>query len=90
MGARSILTGEPVALNAKGAPDWPLLCERVLERDQTGRRTRPTNAVRAVLSTVPTGRRESDPSAMLGLVALVVVAELLAIVIGVALGFLVG
>lgn len=43
-----------------------------------------------MLSTVPTGRRESDPSAMLGLVALVVVAELLAIVIGVALGFLVG
>ena len=33
---------------------------------------------------------ESDPSAMLGLVALVVVAELLAIVVGVALGFLVG
>ena len=90
MGARSILTGEPGALNAQGAPDGPLLCERVLQREQTGRRTRPTNAVRAVLSTVPTGRRESDPSAMLGLVALVVVAELLAIVIGVALGFLVG
>ena len=90
MGARSILTGEAVALNAQGAADWPLLCEQVLEREQTGRRTRPANAVRAVLSTVPTGRRESDPSAMLGLVALVVVAELLAIVIGVALGFLVG
>jgi len=33
MGARSILTGEPVALNAQGAPDWPLLCERVLARE---------------------------------------------------------
>jgi hypothetical protein len=39
---------------------------------------------------VPTGRRESDPSAMLGLVVLVVVAELLAIAIGVTLGLVVG
>jgi hypothetical protein len=43
-----------------------------------------------VLSTLPTGRRESDPSAMLGAVVLVVVAELLAIAVGVALGLIVG
>jgi hypothetical protein len=34
---------------------------------------------------VPTDRRESDPSVMLGLVVLVVAAELLAITIGVGL-----
>jgi hypothetical protein len=41
-----------------------------------------------VLCTVPTGRRESDPSTMLGLIVLVIVAELLAVAVGVALGFL--
>jgi hypothetical protein len=36
------------------------------------------------------GRRESDPTAMLGLVILVVVAELLAVAVGVAFGWFLG
>jgi hypothetical protein len=41
-------------------------------------------------STKQTGIRESDPSAMLGLVVLVIVGLLAAVAVGVTLGLLVG
>ncbi len=43
-----------------------------------------------MVSSLRSERRESDPTAMLGLVILVVLAELLAIAIGVAFGLLIG
>lgn len=30
-----LLDGEPVAFNEKGAPHWPLLCERVLHGNRS-------------------------------------------------------
>jgi hypothetical protein len=39
---------------------------------------------------LPSGKRESDPTAMLGLVLLVIVAEVVAAAVGVAFGFFIG
>ena len=46
--------------------------------------------VAVMVRTSDTGRRESDPTAMLGLVILVCVAVVLAVAVGVAFGLFIG